>query len=52
MRSGSRSSSIPDGSVRTIAVWLSPNGAQQRKIRESADASARLYNVVNYERRQ
>ncbi|WP_156770090.1 MULTISPECIES: helix-turn-helix domain-containing protein [Sulfolobaceae] len=38
-------------SVRTVTVRLFPNGAQQRKLKKLAGASARLYNVVNYERR-
>jgi putative transposase len=37
---------------RTNVVRLLPNGAQERKLRKLADACARLYNEVNYERRQ
>ncbi|TRM79832.1 hypothetical protein DJ524_09390, partial [Sulfolobus sp. D5] len=43
---------IPEGSVRTIVVRLFPNGYQQRKMRKLADASAKLWNEENYERRQ
>jgi putative transposase len=38
--------------VRTIVVRLLPNGCQQRKLRKLADLSAKLYNELNYERRQ
>ncbi|QKR00156.1 hypothetical protein GWK48_07010 [Metallosphaera tengchongensis] len=41
------SPATPEGSVRTVTVRLSPSGAQQRKLRKLADASARLYNEVN-----
>jgi len=37
---------------RTNVVRLLPNGFQERKLRKLADASARLFNEVNYERRQ
>jgi len=37
---------------RTNVVRLLPNGAQERKLRKLADACARLYNEVNYERRR
>jgi putative transposase len=37
---------------RTNVVRLLPNGAQERKLRKLADACARLWNEVNYERRQ
>jgi len=37
---------------RTIVVRLLPNGFQERKLRRLADASAKLFNEVNYERRQ
>jgi len=51
---------IPGGSihevkytnVRTNVVRLLPNGFQERRLRRLADACARLYNEVNYERRQ
>jgi putative transposase len=43
---------IPEGSVKTIVIRLFPNGHQQRKLRKLADLSARLWNEVNYERRQ
>jgi len=33
-------------------VRLLPNGFQERKLRRLADASAKLFNEVNYERRQ
>jgi len=37
---------------RTNVVRLLPNGAQDRKLRKLADTCARLYNELNYERRQ
>jgi len=37
---------------RTNVVRLLPNGFQERKLRKLADVSARLFNEVNYERRQ
>jgi len=37
---------------RTNLVRLLPNGFQERKLRRLADASAKLFNEVNYERRQ
>jgi len=38
--------------VRTNVVRLLPNGAQEGRLRRLADACARLYNEVNYERRR
>jgi putative transposase len=37
---------------RTNVVRLLPNGAQERRLRKLADACARLWNELNYERRQ
>jgi len=37
---------------RTNLVRLLPNGFQERKLRRLADISAKLFNEVNYERRQ
>ena len=37
---------------RTNVIRLLPNGSQERKLRKLADVSARLFNEVNYERRQ
>jgi len=37
---------------RTNVVRLLPNGFQERKLRKLADTSVRLFNEVNYERRQ
>jgi len=37
---------------RANVVRLLPNGFQERKLRKLADISARLFNEVNYERRQ
>ena len=37
---------------RTNVVRLLPNGFQERKLRKLADTSAKLFNEVNYERRQ
>ena len=36
----------------TNVVRLLPNGFQERKLRKLADISAKLFNEVNYERRQ
>jgi putative transposase len=38
--------------VRTNVVRLLPNGFQERRLRRLADACARLWNEVNYERRR
>jgi len=37
---------------RTNVVRLLLNGAQERRLRRLADATAKLWNEVNYERRQ
>jgi len=37
---------------RTNVVRLLPNGFQERKLRRQANISAKLFNEVNYERRQ
>jgi len=37
---------------RTNVVRLLPNGAQERRLRKLADAAAKLWNELNYERRQ
>ncbi|MFP3299261.1 MAG: transposase [Thermocladium sp.] len=37
---------------RTIVVRLLPNGFQERKLRRLANISAKLFNEINYERRQ
>ncbi|WP_240872286.1 hypothetical protein [Acidianus infernus] len=37
---------------RTNVVRLLPNGFQERKLRKLANLSAKLFNEVNYERRQ
>ena len=37
---------------RTIVVRLLPNGFQERKLRRLADTSAKLFNEINYVRRQ
>jgi putative transposase len=37
---------------RTIIVRLLPNGAQERKLKRLANISAKLWNELNYERRQ
>jgi len=57
---GPTSPAIPGGgihevkytNVRTNVVRLLPNGYQERRLRRLADACARLYNEVNYERRR
>ncbi len=38
--------------VRTNVVRLLPNGYQERRLRRLANASAKLWNEVNYERRR
>jgi putative transposase len=51
---------IPEASIqevkytsrRTNVVRLLPSGFQERKLRRLASISARLFNEVNYERRQ
>jgi len=51
---------IPEGGIREVkyagrranVVRLLPNGFQGRKLRRLASVSARLFNEVNYERRQ
>ncbi|MFP3209764.1 MAG: hypothetical protein RXR82_08840 [Nitrososphaeria archaeon] len=51
---------IPEGGIREVkytdrranVVRLLPNGSQGRKLRRLASVSARLFNEVNYERRQ
>ena len=37
---------------RTNVVRLLPNGAQERRLRRLADATAKLWNELNFERRQ
>jgi len=37
---------------RTNVVRLLPNGFQERRLRRLADATAKLWNEVNYERRR
>jgi len=37
---------------RTNVVRLLPSGAQERRLRKLADVTAKLYNEINYERRQ
>ena len=37
---------------RTIVIRLLPNGFQERKLRRLANISAKLFNELNYERRQ
>jgi len=57
---GSTSPAIPGEGIypvefsnkRTNVVKLLPNGAQERKLRKLADATAKLWNELNYERRQ
>jgi putative transposase len=54
------SPAIPEGGIyevkytnrRTNVVRLLPNGFQERKLRRLANISAKLFNEVNYERRQ
>jgi putative transposase len=54
------SPAIPEGGIREVkytdrranVVRLLPNGSQERKLRRLASTSAKLFNEVNYERRQ
>ena len=43
---------IKHNNKRTIVVRLLPNGFQERKLRRLANISAKLFNEINYERRQ
>jgi len=43
---------VKHSNKRTNVVRLLPNGFQERKLRRLANASAKLFNEVNYERRQ
>jgi Protein of unknown function (DUF1225). len=36
--------------IRTVRLRLLPNGSQERKLRRIADATARLWNELNYVR--
>ncbi|MFP3236234.1 MAG: hypothetical protein RXR10_02140 [Vulcanisaeta sp.] len=39
-----------DENKRTVRLRLLPNGAQERRLRRIADATARLWNELNYAR--
>ncbi len=39
-----------DGNKRTVRLRLLPSGSQERKLRRIADATARLWNELNYAR--
>ncbi|MGC9077122.1 MAG: hypothetical protein ACP5HT_07815, partial [Conexivisphaera sp.] len=41
-----------DSGTRAAVVHLLPSGAQDRKLRRLADAAAKLWNELNYDRRQ
>jgi len=43
---------IKHNNKRTIVIRLLPNGFQERKLRRLAGISAKLFNEINYERRQ
>jgi len=45
-------SAVKVSKERANVVRLLPSGAQERKLRRLADASAKLWNELNYERRQ
>jgi len=36
--------------MRTVRLRLLPNGAQERRLRKLADATAKLWNELNYAR--
>jgi len=39
-----------DGNVRTVRLRLLPNGSQERRLRKLGDATAKLWNELNYTR--
>jgi putative transposase len=39
-----------NGNVRTVRLRLLPNGSQERRLRRIADATAKLWNELNYAR--
>ncbi|MGC8970422.1 MAG: transposase, partial [Conexivisphaera sp.] len=41
-----------DSGTRAAVVHLLPSGAQERKLRRLADAASKLWNELNYDRRQ
>jgi putative transposase len=43
---------VENKNKRTNVVRLLPSGSQERKLRRLADAAAKLWNELNYERRQ
>ncbi len=48
---GTPSSSKPrKGDIRAVRLRLLPNGSQERKLRKLADATAKLWNELNYAR--
>jgi putative transposase len=50
---GTQSSPTPkqkNGNIRTVRLRLLPSGAQERKLRKLADATAKLWNKLNYVR--
>jgi putative transposase len=50
---GTQSSPTPkqkNGNIRTVRLRLLPSGAQERKLRKLADATAKLWNGLNYAR--
>jgi len=49
---GEDTKEIKHSNKRTIVIRLLPNGFQERKLRRLADTSAKLFNEINYERRQ
>jgi len=49
---GEDTKEVKHSNKRSNVVRLLPNGFQERKLRRLADTSAKLFNEVNYERRQ
>jgi len=48
---GTPSSSKPrKGDIHTVRLRLLPNGSQERRLRRLADATAKLWNELNYAR--
>jgi len=39
-----------DGNAHTVKLKLLPNGAQERRLRRIVDATAKLWNELNYAR--
>jgi len=49
-KGGSGKSRNGNEEIRTVRLRLLPSGAQERKLRKLADATAKLWNELNYAR--